>query len=256
MSLASIGYINAHSLFGPYARREYFLADANQVSTFTNSRRHIRLRGCYDSPGMRELLLNIDREVTSPGFTRLKDDGTTTVGITSRDGRRLVIKRYNTKNAWHFLRRSIRRSRAQNCFEFGLELARNDIATAPVVGFVETRAGPLRGRSWLITEYVEGSQCLSYVLDNANQRQAAEIAARLEREFVKLASLNITHGDMKASNFILRENRFPVLIDLDGMRHHRNDSTYAAAHQRDLERFMKNWRERPELSICFTKVKW
>lgn len=248
--------ISAHALFGPYCRRDHVLADEAAVHRYIDARRLVAMRSRYDSPAMRSLLLDPDGEMTAPGFEVLKHDGTTTVGVTSRDGRRLVIKRYNTKNPWHFVRRAVRQSRARNCFDFARELIAADIATAPPVAYVESRAGPLKGRSWLLTEFVDGPACLEYVLGHASQREAAEIAARLERLFRQLADRRITHGDMKASNFVLREQRFPVLIDLDGMRRHTADAAYEAARQRDRERFMKNWRDRPELAACFARVSW
>jgi tRNA A-37 threonylcarbamoyl transferase component Bud32 len=150
----------------------------------------------------------------------------------------------------------VRRSRAHNCFEFARELMAEGIATAAPIAYVESRLGPMKGRSWLISEYVEGALCLNYVKDRASQQEVAEIAARLERLLQKLAKLKITHGDLKASNFILRENSFPVLIDLDGMRRHTSVTSYDAAHARDRERFMKNWRDRPELAMCFARVHW
>ncbi len=248
--------ISAHALFGPYCRREFVLADETAIYRHADARRLVCMRARYDSPALRELLLALDVEMAGPGFTRLKHDGTTTVGVTSRDGRRLVIKRYNTKNPWHFVRRAVRRSRAHNCFESARELVAADIATAQPVAYVESRAGPLKGRSWLVTEFVEGPLCLDYALNHASRREVAEIAARLERLFRKLAKRRITHGDMKASNIVLRERRFPVLIDLDGMRRHTSTATYDAAHQRDRARFMKNWRERPDLAMSFSRIDW
>ncbi len=243
-------------LFGPYCRREYGFTDETHLFQHKSPGRFICFRSRYDSPAMRHLLLNVDREMEHSGFGRIKHDNTTTVGFTSRDGRRLIIKRYNTKNNWHRVRRSLRRSRAQNCFDYALQLTRCKIATAPPVAYIETRFGPLKGRSWLITEFVEGSVCLDHVHQKASQSETGEIAARLERLFQKLSSERITHGDMKATNFILRHNRNPVLIDLDGMMQHRRDADYEKAHQKDLARFMKNWQKRPELQACFAKVKW
>ncbi len=255
MNLAA-SRVGALALFGPYCRREWVLADDNALLEYSDAGRRVLMRARDDSPAMRELLLNIDREVESIGFTRVKHDGTTTVGYTSRDGRPLVIKRYNTKNPWHFVRRAVRRSRARNCFDFARELIANQVATAAPLACVEARLGPLKGRSWLVTEYVDGAVCLDYVLGSAGQRETAEIAARLERMFRKLAELRITHGDMKATNVILRENRYPVLIDLDGMRRHATPASYDAWHKRDRDRFMKNWRQRPDLAMCFSRVEW
>lgn len=248
--------ISAHALFGAYCRRESILADEDALLEYADPLRYASMRARHDSPAMRSLLIDIEREIANPGFTRVKHDRTTTVGYTSRDGRRLVIKRYNTKDPWHFVRRTVRRSRARNCFDFARELLDHGIPTAAPVACMEARLGPLKGRSWLITERVDGVQCLDYVLKEAGKREVAELAARFERLFRQLARLRITHGDMKATNFILREKRFPVLIDLDGMRRHTANASYDAARRRDRERFMKNWRDRPDLSMCFSRVEW
>ncbi len=244
------------SLFGPYYQRESQLADETGLFEYRSATRYVAMRSRYDSPAMRWLLLNLDREIDGPAFRTLKHDRTTTVGITSRDGRALVVKRYNTKNPWHFLRRSVRRSRARNCFDFARRLLQLDVPVAPPVALVEARLGPLKGRSWLISEFVHGEVCLDFVTAHASQHQAAEIAARLERIFQALARARITHGDMKATNFILREKRIPVLLDLDGMRYHDSDASYQRGHERDVARFRKNWRERPDLAACFNRVQW
>ena len=69
------------------------------MSRYSDARRYLVMRSRYDSPGMRELLLALDDVMAAPDFNVLKHDGTTTVGVTSRDGRRLVITRYNPNRA-------------------------------------------------------------------------------------------------------------------------------------------------------------
>ena len=81
------------------------------------------------------------------------------------------------------MRRSFRRSRAQNCFEYALELLNIGVATTPPIAYIETRFGPLKGRSWYISEFVDGPVCLDYINHTATPRETAEIAARLERSF-------------------------------------------------------------------------
>ena len=54
----------------------------------------------------------------------------------------------------------------------------------------------------------------------------------------------ISHGDMKATNFIFYEDKLLVL-DLDAMKRHSNTKSFQRAIQKDLDRFMKNWRESP-----------
>jgi hypothetical protein len=51
----------------------------------------------------------------------------------------------------------------------------------------------------------------------------------------------VSHGDMKATNFIFHSNKLFVL-DLDAMKRYRNRNVYRRAILKDLGRFMKNWR--------------
>src|SRR5690606_2693237 len=55
--------VGALALFGPYCRREWVLADDNALLEYSDAGRHVLMRARDDSPAMRELLLNIDREV-------------------------------------------------------------------------------------------------------------------------------------------------------------------------------------------------
>jgi len=56
----------------------------------------------------------------------------------------------------------------------------------------------------------------------------------------------ITHGDLKASNILLRWER-PVLIDLDATYQHRTVKSYHNALNNDVRRFLQNWQNSPQL---------
>ena len=51
----------------------------------------------------------------------------------------------------------------------------------------------------------------------------------------------ISHGDMKASNFLYWNNKI-VVLDLDGMRRHRSQRVFKKAIKKDFDRFLKNWK--------------
>ena len=65
--------------------------------------------------------------------------------------------------------------------------------------------------------------------------------------------LQISHGDMKATNIKLQNNK-PVLIDLDSMRQHSQATPALQAHVRDLRRFMQNWQSDASLYNAFMKA--
>ena len=75
-----------------------------------------RLRVTYDPAfeghALRALAEEPDRWMAGADSRLLKHDCTTTVSSVASGDNHWVVKRYNTKNAWHWLRRSFQRSRA------------------------------------------------------------------------------------------------------------------------------------------------
>ena len=51
----------------------------------------------------------------------------------------------------------------------------------------------------------------------------------------------ISHGDMKASNFLYWNNKV-VVLDLDGMQRHQSQKVFKKAIRKDFDRFLKNWK--------------
>ncbi|MED5510012.1 MAG: lipopolysaccharide kinase InaA family protein [Pseudomonadota bacterium] len=174
---------------------------------------------------------------------RLKDGNSATVVMTEMAGRKVVIKRYNIKSYWHFLKRCWRPSRAANAWRQGNLLHLLGIATPEVLGFVERRLGPLRKQAYLITDYVEGATELSalyhHVPPTDHQLRQLRHLFRLMREY------RLTHGDMKASNLLLTKQGKINLIDLDAMAEHRHQWSFRRALVRDQKRFLKNWDKTP-----------
>jgi tRNA A-37 threonylcarbamoyl transferase component Bud32 len=52
---------------------------------------------------------------------------------------------------------------------------------------------------------------------------------------------SVSHGDTKASNFILKDGELMVL-DLDAMKRHKSVGTFSEKFVKDLKRFQKNWK--------------
>ena len=128
------------------------------------------------------------------------------------------------------------------------------ILTARPVALIEARFGPVRGRAWYISEFVAGddasSLCGQAMLDKAGQIRAGQ---KLTDLLAQLALSSLSHGDMKATNFILSE-RGAVIIDLDAMRKHDAAESFQRAQRRDLRRFMRNWEACPETRAMFAEM--
>lgn len=178
----------------------------------------------------------------------LKHDATTTVVIVGDEQRHWVIKRYNTKNRWHAIRRTIRRSRAFNCWHAAVRLQAIGIDTPrPVAVLEERRFGMLRGRSYFVCEHVEGCS-LEYVLRH-HSGDKARLMDQAATVVVRLRQHRIAHGDLKATNFIVGDEHL-FLVDLDATRHGPGRAVTTGL-RKDLQRFMKNWVDDPDLSSAF-----
>ncbi len=149
----------------------------------------------------------------------LKRGNTCTVCRVRIGTRDAVIKRYNFKGWGHALRHTLKGSRARRCWQHGYRLVYSGVPTPLPLGFVEVTAGPVVKQSYLICEYVEGVSLREYLLeaDAAKRKSAIQKAQGLIEQ---LARHGVSHGDLKLTNFIVRDGE-PVLIDLDSMRVHR-----------------------------------
>jgi tRNA A-37 threonylcarbamoyl transferase component Bud32 len=189
---------------------------------------------------LRRLMTDPNRYLGQCGEV-VKPGNTCTVWRTHADGRSLVVKRYNLKNRRHALGRSWRRSRGSRSWENALRLGLLELPTPRPVALVEQRWGPLRRTTWLVMEWVAGIGADRYFEREtvaADQRllAAADLVALLRL----MAAAGLSHGDTKASNYLIAEG-CPVIIDLDAMRFRRGNGARRRAHARDMRRFRENW---------------
>jgi len=165
-----------------------------------------------------------------------------------------VVKRYNIKGFAHRISRLFRATRAAVSWKNAHRLEMCGILTPKPVALVEERFGPLRGRAWYVSEYVQGDDALVLCDPAAGglmdaQAAAGSVVALLKR----MAHCRISHGDMKGNNFILSKQGAAV-IDLDAMKQHVHKSGFQRAQRRDLHRFMRNWQACPETAAMFRQL--
>ena len=197
---------------------------------------------CQD---MKELLDHPDEFIERGQI--LKDGNSATVARVNAAGRDLVIKRYNIKGLMHGLKRAFQKSRAWNSWENSYHMEFLGIPSLKPLAMIENRLGPLRGTAYFITEYIEGPDALDYLRSNTQPNGEPEALADLLQN---LSTSQISHGDLKATNFLMASNG-PVIIDLDAMRQLKDPAQFEKAFNKDLDRFMKNWEDQPELASRF-----
>lgn len=168
----------------------------------------------------------------------LKDGNSSTVAKVVVSGQSLVIKRYNMKSFWHFLKRCWRPSRAANAWKFGRLLELIGLPTPKVLGFVEKRSSCFRKEAYLITEWTAAEELSKRYPDLPPD---GEVASQIECVFCLLAKYQLHHGDLKASNLLMDKRHQVYLIDLDAMRQFKLLNFFKAHHEFDRKRYLNNW---------------
>ncbi len=204
----------------------------------------------YDSKAMQVFLRNPDAVINST-FTRiLKNGNTCTVGLINIEGQQFVVKRYNIKNFWHGLKRAVTPSRAAKSWCNAHLLRLLELPTPKPIAMLERRCGPLRHTAYFISEYVEGIKLTEYFNNKLAPEEAQTVAANIKALLHELKEVRISHGDLKATNILLADNK-PILLDLDAMRLHRFKGTAHRASKRDWQRFLRNWAGRTKVLKIF-----
>ena len=198
---------------------------------------------------MLQLLADPDASLQQADAHYLKQGNTCTLWSITVDGRQLVVKRYNIKSLLHRISRMLRRTRAAMSWKNAHRLAMYGILGARPVALVERRFGPLRGKAWLISWSMSAVMTFPALQEPRLQTTEQQVVALL----AQLAQCRISHGDMKGTNFIQSPQGIAV-IDLDAMREHLSDKGFQRLQQRDLQRFMRNWQQCPDIDALFREA--
>ncbi len=188
-----------------------------------------------------------------PGAILFKHDRATTLYRMPSAMGDLMIKRYNTKNLWHLLRRNFQTSRARNCLEMAQKYSDAGLRVAQPVAVVESRSGPFAGRSWYVSRFVDSVTLSDYLGVEDWAIPLRSIRGEISALFEIFRDHDLSHGDMKATNLLVCDDDLMV-IDLDSARQHHWGVFHRLALRRDKMRFLENWEERPLLYRRFEQV--
>ncbi len=194
----------------------------------------------------------LDEALLNPQ-NQLKNGNTCTVGKAVIASQNVAIKRYNIKNIWHAFKLSISQSRAAKSWANAHRLQLLNIATAKPLALIEERFGCLKRRAYFLTEYIDAPDIAEFFALSLDAEAKQKVAYETALLFYKLNMLQISHGDCKASNIKIVDNK-PVLIDLDSMQAHTSIWWFETKHIKDLKRFMQNWANSPETAAIFKQA--
>ncbi len=159
-----------------------------------------------------------------------------------------VLKRFNPRGIVHSARHLFMTTRADRVWTYGRMLVKAGVITPCPLAMLENRWGPCRLGSYILTEYLEGTPLRVFLNQLPLSASTLEhISLQIAELWWRLDELRITHGDLKSLNLIVTPDKRIGVIDLDGVRHHRFDSTYLRHRRRDWRRLFLDWRHRPEV---------
>ena len=169
-----------------------------------------------------------------------KTGGAATVARVELNGRDYLVKRYNMKNLMHWCKRFWRPSRAWHSWREGNRLLHLGLATPRPLAVVERRWCWLRGRAYIITEYLHGEDIISRFQPYLDISPPESELLALDQLFAGLLRERVCHGDFKGYNILWDSDRWSM-IDLDAMQQHSTKAGFARAYARDRARFLRNW---------------
>lgn len=180
----------------------------------------------------------------------LKDGNSATVAEIILGGQVYVIKRYNLKSHWVSVKRAFGRSRAHTSWLGGHILNLMSVPTSVPVAMVEERRWGILRRAYFISTLTPGDDAYHYLPAVGCQ---GDLLRNFESVFYGLIYTQVSHGDMKATNFLVDGDRVAI-IDLDAVRIHSSELRFKQAIRKDFDRFLQNWRPDGGLHKQFTQV--
>lgn len=238
-------------------KNNYLEKIQRNCSAFVKIKKPMSLVMCdrdYFSEKFQKFLVNPESAFAHTQMEVLKAGQSSTVIKAIVDEKTVVIKRYNIKSAWHWVRRSLRSTRAADSWKLANTLRLFGISTPKPIAFIEKRFLGLRNKSYFVMEHVKGPNLAEYFANyEASDAHFEKIAARVVTLIKNIAQLKMSHGDLKATNILIEKDQ-PVLLDLDGMKEYKTHRKAKRVYKNEIKRFMKNWKNQPAVRLLFEKL--
>jgi tRNA A-37 threonylcarbamoyl transferase component Bud32 len=164
-----------------------------------------------------------------------KDGRTVRAAKVTIGGKSYFLKRFNTKSFWYRFRNAFRSSRAVRAWLNNWEFKYRNLPVPEPLLCIEERRCRLLGRSYLLTEFFEGSEKLKTRWQEYSDEQQETMLIRIAVLLARMHRLGCVHGDLKWANVLVKGDT-PYLIDLDGSRVLKRWNT--AVFRKDIKRFL------------------
>lgn len=146
-----------------------------------------------------------------------KDCVRTTVRLES-DFQCFVVKRHVERSWRHFAKQCVSLSRAEKCWNDSWFLYDNGYPTPRPVAYLENRFGVLRGNSFFVYQYVNGTTLKQKATGLNNQRLIRKYIVQLAEIWNQHARLKVNLSDGHPANFLVDPMEKIWVIDLDKLQ--------------------------------------
>jgi thiamine kinase-like enzyme len=170
-------------------------------------------------------------------FVKDQPSDTTTVTLIKIKQQDLIVKRYNFRGFWHFVKLQFRKSHAFRSFHYANLLNFLNIPCIRPVAAIQKKFGVLKAQSYFISEFKAGLPgCIYFdeklLAEKAWQETVNEIFTIVN----KMRKYGIYHGDFHYGNLLIDNNNQPYLVDFDSMKL-MNSARFVKFHRKDIDNF-------------------
>lgn len=169
----------------------------------------------------------------------------------------LLVKRHVWGNFSRTVRMPFREPPALRCARLGLYLNDCGFRTPRPRATVNYCVGPWTYRSYLITDYIEGTSLYRYIrFETQTDDELRHVAGQVAQLWHRLIELGISHNDLKPENFIVDENLDVWLIDLEKTRESGKAERQQEREIFDVKNFLhiRGWHHRLEARSHFAEA--
>ena len=191
----------------------------------------------YLSKGLEEVILRINAYMEKGEIIK-DEDGHKIIRLNLNE-EIFVIKKYQIKGSWHYLRKLFSQTRALTAWKASHWFNAAGIKTFNIVAVLERYDSLTTTESYLISLNLPGERLDEVDL---NKRKEYLIENRLSSFFKRLKWIGFNHGDVKSSNFFLL-NQELFVFDLDSARKRFPKSRVKNKINKDQQRILKSFGE-------------
>jgi tRNA A-37 threonylcarbamoyl transferase component Bud32 len=153
-----------------------------------------------------------------------------------------ILKMYAESTRRHALKQTVVRSRARKTWAIAHRLADAGVPTPRPSALIENRWGLLRGQSFLLYPYVDGTTLRSCLQSDIllTESLASYLQRQLAELWHRLVTLRISLADANLGNFIVEPAGRLWVIDVDKARYHRVPQAASRQHRRGWQQLNRS----------------